>query len=53
MFAGNVVCERRLYWSASLPEPYFGRDMRNHCENPALRIQPIGGECLSINVVWP
>jgi hypothetical protein len=43
MFAGDVVCERRLYRSAAAPEPYFGQFLLNPFENPAGQITFAGG----------
>ncbi len=53
MFAGDMVCERRKYGASRIPEPYSGRPLLNPGENPAFRIQPIGGYLSSLNGLWP
>ncbi|NIU10703.1 MAG: hypothetical protein GWN55_10665 [Phycisphaerae bacterium] len=53
MYAGDVVCERRLYGSAEITEPYFAQFLQNPLENPAFRIQPIGVYQALLTGLWP
>ena len=43
MFAGDVVCERRKYGAAYIPELSSGRPQITSCENPAGQITFAGG----------
>jgi hypothetical protein len=43
MYAGNVICERRIYWPALSPEPRSGRPQITPFEKPAGQITFAGG----------